>query len=160
MKTSALLLLLSLVSCMGQLTFTDPFVSTTDEASTSTKSQGKIVTVSTEKGFSWIVSDALTEPFDFYITLKCVSDGSTTGTGLVKRDSGYPASFTKASQIMPLVGKNLAMNTDIYTFYAPSKPARGLTSNWGISDTYSVGDTVHMSGSSSIVTTSIFFCQY
>ena len=160
-----LLLNLALVVtvCLGQVNFSDTITSQAGETTYKATEYGKFVTISTDNGFSWVVSDTLASSYEVYATLVCVSTGSTTDTGLVQRvTGGYPDSYSVESQVLPVFGKNFpSLYSDTIAFYAPSKPTKANGLNFGMTTTtYSAGKTIHFTQTSlSLDITSIFFSR-
>src|SRR5690349_7581858 len=75
-------LTLLITSSLGQLSFTDPWTSNPGEYTVTQKSNGKLLTLSTTKGFSWIMADPMAAGDKVYVTLLCVSSGSVIDVGI------------------------------------------------------------------------------
>lgn len=136
---------LLITGSLGQLSFTSPYVSNTGEYTLTTKSNGQTLTISTSRGFSWILADAMSANDVIYVTLLCVSSGSNVDIGLGTHVSGgYPESYQQSSVLMPVVGNNFpSLSADTRAFYYPAEPPRGqsIVSTAGINPVSSSGST-------------------
>lgn len=137
---------LLITSSRGQLSFTTAYTSNAGEYTLTTKSNGQTLTLSTSRGFSWVIADVMSTSDIVYATLLCITSGSTVDISLGTHVSGgNPTSYQQNSVLMPVLGNNFpSLSADTRAFYYPAEPPRAQTivSTASLNPVTSIGGTV------------------